>query len=298
MTIYTAIATIPGEAAADSLSAALEALASEPYGVGVFEVEDGSGLWEVAAYFMDPPDETGLALASAAFGASQFAVSAVGDRDWVAEVRRELAPVIAGRFIVHGAHDRAMAAGNRHALEIEAAMAFGTGHHGTTRGCLNAIDRLARIGFRPRRIADIGAGTAVLAMAAASVWRRPAIASDIDPVAVATSEANIRANRFGPDVRALQAVGFRSSVLRAAAPFDLILANILARPLKRLAPDMAWATAPGGVIVLSGILNEQADGVLAVYRSWGFATRWRSRDGEWTTLTLVRSQKRKRAAWG
>ncbi|MEO0360404.1 MAG: 50S ribosomal protein L11 methyltransferase [Pseudomonadota bacterium] len=289
MSTYAAITTLDGQARADALAEALEAADPAPFAAGVFEVEDGSGLFEVALHFMSRPDETALALAAAAFGAKLFAISEITPRDWVADVRRELTPVAAGRFLVHGGHDRSAAAGRRHALEIEAAMAFGTGHHGTTRGCLLALDRLAAAGLRPRRVADIGCGTGVLAMAAASLWRRRAAAFDIDPVAVDTARANARANRLGPWLRVGRAAGFAAPALRAAGPFNLIFANILARPLKRLAPEMARFCAPGGVVVLSGVLNRQRAGVEAVYRGWGFGRLWIGRDGEWSTLVLRRA---------
>lgn len=287
MPVWSAITTLPGAAAASALAEALEGADPAPYGVGSMEIEDGSGLWEVAAWFEEEPDGAALVLAAAAFGARPFAVSEVGERDWVSEVQRELAPVAAGRFLLHGAHDRAAASGRRHALEIEAAMAFGTGHHGTTRGCLLAIHHLARGGFRPLRIADIGSGTGVLAMAAASLWRAPALASDIDVIAAETARANARANRLAPWLRPIRAAGFAAPAIRDGAPYDLILANILANPLKRLAPEMRRHVAPGARIVLSGILNEQAAGVEAVYRGWGFSRRRVIRDGDWTTLTLA-----------
>ena len=259
-----------------------------PYGVGVFEIEDGSGDWEVAAFFMDRPNDVDLALIAAAFGARDFVISEIGERDWVSEVRRELKPVRAGRSLVHGSHDREAAKDFRHALEIEAAMAFGTGHHGTTRGCLNALHRLAKMGFHPKRVADIGCGTGVLAMAAASLWKLRCVASDIDPVAVATAKANFRANGLTFGGHLARAAGFRSDVVRRGGPYHLIFANILANPLKRLAPDMARHTAPGGVIVLSGVLNEQCAGVEAIYLGNGFSRLWISRDGEWSTLVLRR----------
>ncbi len=287
MTIYSAMTTVGGTGA-QPLADALEALEPAPYGVGVFEVEDGSGDWEIGAYFMAPPDPGALALAAAAFGAKPFAVSEVGDRDWVAEVRRELPPVRAGRFLVHGSHDRAEAADRRHALEIEAAMAFGTGHHGTTRGCLVALDRLARLGFRPRRVADIGSGTGVLAMAAASLWKLRCLASDIDPVAVATARANFRANGLTFGGALVRAAGFAHPAVRAGGPYDLIFANILARPLKRLAPAMARHAAAGGVVILSGVLNEQRAGVEAIYRGHGFGRMGIEEDGEWSTIVLRR----------
>lgn len=287
MTTFSAT-TLTTKEAAQPLADSLENMNPAPYGLGVFEVEDGSGDWEVAAYFMDAPDDIALSLAAAAFSAKPFVISEIGERDWVSEVRRELKPVHAGRFLVHGSHDRDQAANSRHPLEIEAAMAFGTGHHGTTRGCLNALDRLAKMGFRPRRVADIGCGTGVLAMAAASLWKLRCIASDIDPVAVATAKANFKANGLTHGGRLTQAVGFRSDILRREAPYHLIFANILANPLKRLAPDMARHTAFGGVIVLSGVLNDQRAGVEAVYNGNGFRRLWISRDGEWSTLVLRR----------
>lgn len=165
-------------------------------------------------------------------------------------------------------------------------MAFGTGHHGTTRGCLLALHLLARTGFRPRRIADIGSGTGILAMGAGSLWRRRSIATDIDPIAVETLRANARANRLGPWLFPVRAAGFAAPVIRRNGPYDLILANILANPLKRMAPAMRAHIAPGGVIVLSGILNEQRAGVEAVYRSHGFSRVRVGRDEDWSTLVM------------
>ena len=288
MTTFSAIALIRGQKAAEDIGYMLERLSPEPTGVGVFEIEDGSGLWEVGAYFTETPDRAGLALAAALHGAGDFVISEIGARDWVAEVRRDLTPVRAGRFLVHGSHDRAAARDVPYALEIEAAMAFGTGHHGTTRGCLNALDRLATMGMAPERIADIGCGTGVLAMAAAALWRRPVVASDIDPVAVATARANFRANGLTGRALLVRAAGFMHPVLRQSGPYDLIFANILANPLKRLAPAMANASRRGGVIVLSGVLNEQRAGVERVYLGQGYTRMWISRDGEWSTLVLRR----------
>lgn len=286
MTTFSAITTLAGLKPAEALSEAVERMTPAPCGVGYLEIEDGSGRFEVAGYFTEPPDPGQLSLCAAAFDARPFVVSEIGERDWVSEVRRELTPVSAGRFLVHGGHDRAAARTARHPLEIEAAMAFGTGHHGTTRGCLLAIDKLARSGFRPRRIADIGSGTGVLAMAAATVWRRRCIATDIDEVAVETLRANARANRLRPWIFPLRAAGFAAPMIRAGGRFDLILANILANPLKRMAPAMRTHLNRGGVVVLSGVLNEQAAGVEAIYRAHGFARIRIGRDGDWSTLTL------------
>jgi ribosomal protein L11 methyltransferase len=288
MTTYSALTTIRGLKPAENLAEALERLIPEPTGTGVFEVEGGSGMWEAGAWFVEPPDQAGLALCEAMSGCAPFAISEIGDTDWVAQVKRELTPVHAGRFLVHGAHDRDSARGVKHALEIEAAMAFGTGHHGTTRGCLNSLDKLAGQGFKPARIADIGCGTGVLAMAAASLWRCSVTASDIDPIAVETARANFRANGLGGRGRLFCAAGFNAPGVRANGPYELIFANILARPLKRLAPSMAENAVKGGVIILSGILNTQAIGVERVYQGHGFGRVWVTQDGDWSTLTLRR----------
>lgn len=288
MSVHTALTTLRGREAAEALAEAMEALDPSPTGVGVFEVEDGRGVWEVGGYFSGRPDMAGLALLSALHGAADFAVSALDNRDWVAQVRRELTPVHAGRFIVHGGHDSHLIPENAIGLRIEAAMAFGTGHHGTTRGCLLLLDKLLRQGFRPRRVADIGCGTGVLAMAAAAACRTRSIATDIDPVAAATARENAIANNLHPWMRAGCATGTRGGVVRGQGPYDLVLANILAQPLKKLAPEIALILAQGGQAILSGLLTPQAAGVLAVYRGHGFRLRERMTLGEWTSLCLTR----------
>ena len=286
MTTWTALTTLDGEAAAQALAAAVERLDPAPTAVGVLEIEDGSGRREVGAHFTEPPDEIGLALLAAVHGARPFTVSRLEDRDWVAQVRRELTPVEAGRFILYGGHDAHRIPVNRVGIRIEAAMAFGTGHHGTTRGCLLLLERLIRRGEKPRRVADIGCGTGVLAMAAAKVWRAPCLATDIDPVASWTARENVRANRLHPWVSTGQAAGFRGGLARARAPYDLIFANILAAPLKRLAPELARHLAPGGVAILSGLLAAQARGVEAVYAGHGLRREDRVELGEWVSLML------------
>lgn len=288
MATWTALTTLDGQPAAEWLAEAMEALDPRPVAVGVLEIEDGSGRREVGGYFTERPDEAGLALLAAIHGARPFAVSRVEDRDWVAQVRRELTPVEAGRFILYGAHDADRIAVNRLGLRIEAAMAFGTGHHGTTRGCLLLLERFARGGEKPRHVADIGCGTGVLAMAAARLWRVPCIATDIDPVASWTAGKNVRTNGLHPWVRTAQATGFRGDLIRARAPYDLIFANILAAPLKRLAPEMARHLAPGGSVILSGLLRTQARGVEAVYEGHGFRRADRIELGEWASLLLRR----------
>lgn len=165
-------------------------------------------------------------------------------------------------------------------------MAFGTGHHGTTLGCLRALDRLSNDGMVGQSVADIGCGTAVLAMAAARIWPNPVLASDIDEVAVDVARANAAANGLSDRLICVEAAGFDHPDLAAKAPFDLIFANILKGPLVALAPDMAAALAPNGKAILSGILNEQADDVIEVYAQSGINLLNREVIGDWTTLTV------------
>ncbi len=289
MPTFTALTTLPGKDAAEKLGAAMENLVPEPTGVGVFEVEDGSGLWEVGGYFTETPDETALMLLSAATGAQPFVVSELPETDWVAHVRRELAPVAAGRFFVYGSHDADKVPDACEPLLIEAAMAFGTGHHGTTLGCLRALDSLAEQGFTGKNVVDIGCGTAVLAMAAARIWPSPVLASDIDEVAVDVARSNVVANGLAERVTCVEAAGFAHPALSAAAPFDLIFANILKGPLIALAPDVSAHLKPGGYAILSGILNEQADDVLEVYARNGFNSVSRQEIVDWTTLVFVKA---------
>ena len=288
MPTYTAITKLTSAEAAYALSEAMENMDPEPTGVGVFEMEDGSNLWEVGGYFTEAPDEIELMLMAQAFGAQPFIVSELPEIDWVAKVRRDLSPVEAGRFFVYGSHDADKLPEGRVGLLIEASMAFGTGHHGTTLGCLKALDRLDSEGFRGKRVVDIGCGTAVLAMGAARIWPELVLASDIDSVAVEVAEANIAANELQGRVRCLEATGFDHPELQAAAPYDLIFANILMGPLIALAPDMGRLVQAEGYVILSGLLVEQAAQVLAAYQDSGFRLHHREDIGDWATLTLQR----------
>lgn len=293
MPTYSALTTLPGEDAARALADVMERMTPEPTGVGVFEIEDGSGLWEVGGYFLEAPDMVMLEVLVTAFGARPFAVSEIPEIDWVAKVRRELRPVDAGRFYVYGSHDvdagAAAKAAGRVALQIEATVAFGTGHHGTTLGCLLAFDGLLTAGKRFARVADIGCGTAVLAMAAAATLPDAlVIASDIDRVAVDVAEANVAINGLRGRLECLEAAGFQHPRLAEAGPFDLVFANILKGPLIELAPDMARQVASGGVVILSGLLVVQAEAVVEAYQAAGFRLQSRNDLGEWSALVLER----------
>jgi len=287
-TSWTALTTLSGPAEAQALGTALEALDPAPMGVGVFEIEDGAGRWEVGGYFDARPDEIALALLAAAHGARPFAVSEVPPTDWVAQVRRELVPVIAGRFVVHGAHDAQRVPKQLWPLRIEAAMAFGTGHHGTTRGCLEALDRLEKAGVRPRRIVDVGCGTGVLAMAAARLWPQAQVAAgDIDPVAVATARANLAENGLADVVTLYEGAGLAGAP-DGLLPVDLACANILKGPLIALSAAFAGAVSESGRLVLSGLLQEQVAEVLDAYAAAGFGREIATQDGVWSTLVLRR----------
>lgn len=286
----SALTTLPGEEAARALADAAEGLQPAPYGVGAFEIEDGSGLWEVGAYFLTDPDAAALNALGAKHGAKPFVISDVPDIDWVAKVRRELSPVDAGRFFVFGSHDADKVPAGRIPLQIEATVAFGTGHHNTTLGCLLAFDTLFEAGLRPQNVADIGAGTAVLAMAAAKVLPQARIlASDIDPVAVDVSRANVAINDLDGRVACMEAAGFDHLQIRRAAPFDLVFANILKGPLLELAPAMAQHVSKAGHVILSGLLVVQAESIIDAYVRSGFRLQSRNDLGEWSALVLERT---------
>lgn len=274
--------------AAENLSIMLEeALWPPPDAIALFEAADG--LWQVDAYFGAAPDEAGLRafLAEQGLDAAGMAIEPVPEEDWVAVTQAGLAPVRAGRFVIHGSHDRGRAPPGRWRIEIDAAQAFGTAHHGSTRGCLEALDALGRE-REFSRILDLGTGTGVLAIAASRLWNARVLASDIDPVATWIAAANIRRNNASGMVRTVTADSLAHAAIRAGAPYDLVTANILARPLIALAPPLARLVRPGGMVILSGITRDQAGRVMAAYRAAGFTRRGPITLEGWVTLTLER----------
>jgi len=287
-TTYNASLSLPREAA-ESLAAALTELLWPPAGaVGLFDNEDGT--WRVEASFAERPNNDSLKAFLDAHGAKGQEVS-FGDvppADWVSISQSNLHPVRAGRFMVHGSHDRTKAHGNRWAIEVDAGQAFGTAHHGSTLGCLRAIDDLAKR-ETVKSVLDIGTGTGILAIAAARAWQARIIASDIDPVAVGIAEENFRLNGISRQITTVTTAGLGHAVIREAAPYDLVIANILARPLKGMAHDIARAVKPGGVVILSGITRKQAEGVAATYRAAGFTRLRRFTISDWVTLALRRT---------
>lgn len=280
------------------LEAALGDLADPPV-ISSHEIEEDRR-WRISLLFTGAPDEVlierRIREAAALLGLDDPDIrhEALPDRDWVAESQRLLAPVRAGRFFVHGSHDRARRPGHGIALEIEAGQAFGTGQHATTKGCLLAIDRLGR-SARPRRLLDLGCGSGVLGMAMARAFGRPALLADIDPIAVRVAARNARINRFplrhGPGaagIRTVRADGPSHRAIRAEGPYDLLIANILAGPLIAMAQDIAKSVEKGGVLILSGLLAHQERRVFAAYRDRGFRRAARIAIGDWPTLMLIR----------
>jgi ribosomal protein L11 methyltransferase len=253
----------------------------------VSSYDTGSG-WAVAIHFNDPPNQTAVralvALAAGGDAANALIFEQVAARDWATISQESLTAVQAGRFVVHSEHYRTSVRANRIGIEVGPACACGTGHHGTTRGCLLALDRLLKA-RRPRRVLDIGTGTGVLAIAAARASHRPVLASDIDPRAAQVARENVQRNR-ARSVTVIHAHGLGARRFRERAPFDLVLANILLRPLQKLATPMARLVAPGARVVLSGLLTAQASAALAAYRHEGFALEQRVVLDGWSTLVL------------
>jgi ribosomal protein L11 methyltransferase len=264
-----------------------------------FETDDpwpgGGRAWLMEAYFGSEPDEEAIrALIAAAADETTARGATFGvaeKRDWVANSLAGLKPVRAGRFLVHGRHDRSRVQANDVAIEIEAGLAFGTGHHGTTRGCLLHFDRLLkrRRNFsRTGRVLDVGCGAGVLAIAAARVLRRKVWLGDIDPVAVAVANANARLNGVGAFCRPFVSRGVENAALREAAPYDLVFANILAKPLRLLAPSLAAVISADGEAIVSGLLLADVPGVLASWRAQGFHLAERIELEGWASLRLRR----------
>jgi ribosomal protein L11 methyltransferase len=259
--------------------------------IAAFERPDGR--WDITVHFAEPPDQDSIrelvGLAAGDDVAQTIAFDTVEAKDWVKATLEELVPVRAGRFIVHGQHDRTKVPPNKLGIEIEAALAFGTGHHGTTRGCLLLLDHVLKA-RAPKRVLDLGTGTGVLAIAAAKALHDHVLASDIDPLSVRVARDNARLNGTGDRVETIQAIGFSAPQFSNRGPFDLVLANILANPLRQMATAMATHLAPSGSVILSGLLPPQAQGVIAAYRARGLVLKRHLQIEGWSSLLMRRAK--------
>jgi ribosomal protein L11 methyltransferase len=274
--LWKASVALAKQEAADMAS--LLELASGPQAVLIAEEPFGAHA-TVEALYTEEPDAAWLAR----IAGRAIQVEPLPDQDWIRHSQEGLPPVRAGRFFVYGAHDAGQVPAGVIPIRIEAGMAFGTGHHETTALCLAALSDLARA-RRYRHMLDLGCGTGLIAIGAAKLWKRPVLASDIDPVAIEVTKENARGNGAGPLVRAVVADGLINPVLAASAPYDLIVANILAGPLTRLAPQITGALPPGGTLILSGLLHSQEELVLSFYHR--LRLKERRHDGPWSALVL------------
>jgi ribosomal protein L11 methyltransferase len=255
--------------------------------------EGPGGRWAIAMHFAEAPDQASIrGLVAAAAGgevAENITFDIVAAKDWVKTTLDALVPVRAGRFIVHGGHDRARVPPNKLGIEIEAALAFGTGHHGTTRGCLLLLDHVLKA-YRPRRVLDLGTGSGVLAIAAAKALQVSVLASDIDSLAARTARDNAALNGVRGRVQTVCATGFAAPQFSSRGPFDLVLANILANPLRQLATPMARHLAPSALVILSGLLPPQAQGVVAAYRARGLVLVQHLKVEGWSSLLMRKAR--------
>ena len=251
--------------------------------------EGPGGRWGISMHFAEAPDQARIRQLVDNAAGEEIAKGIVFDtieaKDWVKASLEDLVPVPAGRFVVHGAHDRARVPANKLGIEIEAALAFGTGHHGTTRGCLLLLDHVLKA-RRPASVLDLGTGTGVLAIAAAKARHQGVFASDIDAPSVKVARENARLNGTGDLVQVIRATGFAAPDFAANGPFDLVLANILANPLRQLSGPMSRHLAPSAQVILSGLLNHQAPAVIAAYRARGLVPERHLKIEGWSSLLL------------
>lgn len=271
----------------ESWRLALEA-ALEPFGAALvsFEADGGRG-WHMEVIGEEKPRAAAVKAALKPFAGVRPAIAPVPDKDWLAESRKGLAPLKMGPFFVHGEHDRNKVPGKVIPLEIDAGMAFGTGRHETTSGCIKALLRLAKI-RKFRRPLDIGTGTGILAFAAWHLFGAPVIAADNDADAVRVARENAAINGLKKQVRIVSSDGYRAKAIREGGPFDLVTANILANPLISLAPDLAKNLSRNGYAVLSGLLVAQEKEVLAAHRAVGLDLAFRIRQNDWSALVLTK----------
>ena len=294
MPTYRLFITTDEAGASTALDVLGTAFEDEGHAVATTEIDEDAGIWQASVYVeAESPDEMEAAIShhlADVLPGLEVETEELPEIDWVTHSLEGLKPVRAGRFIVHGSHDKDAVRIGDIGILIDAAQAFGTGHHGTTAGCLEMLDSVIRgwpaANGYPSPILDLGTGSGVLAIAAAKITPASVLATDIDPIATRVALENMKINKVGNQVRAITAAGFHSPEIANAAPFELIVANILARPLMKMAPEISNALAPGGSVILSGILAEQRWKVLAAFNAQGMAhvrTIWRN---GWVTIHL------------
>ncbi len=267
-------------------------LALEPFGEALasFEIDDGKA-WKIEIFGESEPEAAAVRKALQPFGAFSADITRLPDKDWVAESQRNLPALTAGPFFIHGSHHQGRLPKNRIVFEIDAGMAFGTGRHETTRGCLLALARLAKDGLKARHPLDIGTGTGILAFAMARLFKVPVIGGDNDTDSVRVARENAVLNGLKREVKIIKSDGYRAAAIRGQAPFDLICANILANPLIDLAPALAQVLARNGRAVLSGLLRSQEKDVLAAHQAVGLELDFRLHLKDWSVLVLRRASK-------
>jgi ribosomal protein L11 methyltransferase len=276
-------ATRPSEEARLALETAMEELGS-----ALSSFEDGKG-WRMETLAEAKPDAASIRAALKPFKVAAK-IAKVEQRDWVADSQRDLHPIAVGPFFIHGAHDRDKVPARKIALEIDAGMAFGTGRHETTMGCVKALLRLKKT-HRFKKPLDIGTGTGILAFAAWHLFGKPVLAGDNDKDSVRIARENAALNGLKKAVKIIFSDGYRAAAIRDGGTYDLIMANILANPLIALAPDLKKKLARNGRAVLSGLLKTQEKDVLAAHRTIGLELDFRLRLGEWSVLVLKRGRK-------
>ena len=277
------------ETTATRFAEAMDMFQPAPDAIALYEVDEEQALWSLSAYFSGTPDEKAIKAHLAGYGldTAPYSIDTLPDVNWVEKSLEGLKPVFGGRYKLFGSHDADLMPANISNIEMDAGQAFGTGHHGTTRGCLMLLDEIFRL-YRPAKVFDLGTGTGVLAIAAAKTLRQPVLASDIDPISVMVTDENAKKNGVFGYLHTVEAIGFDHRHILKAAPFDLIIANILAGPLKAMSGEMRNHTLPGSLVLLSGIMESQAPSVIATYRSQGFRLEKKLILEGWATLLLTR----------
>lgn len=285
MSSFLVITEVSDKEKAQAVGNAFERMTPAPTGVDIFEIDEMLGNWEVSGFFSSWPNSTELALLETFFSINFFTRKILNE-DWVEKVQRDLKPVVQGPFMISNSYNAVNAPVNKMVILVEAAMAFGTGHHPTTLGCLRAIDYFRKVGISPIRVADIGCGTGILAIAVCKAFKCRVIATDIDSIAIQTAKININANGKGLNILAVEANGVNHFLLKENKLFDIIFANILLTPLRRMSLKIKESLKLRGFVVLSGIILKQINSVESAYNALGFRRVKIIKIGNWGCLVM------------